>query len=218
MKPTRILATVVSLSLLVAAGPAASALPKPVAPPAPTGGGQGQGFGDLPDSKRPIDYKSLEGQFTTTFPSGCARLHTKMNVGQDGSTDVDVRVVFVNCDRWERTGEGCFVNAHVGVLAGLEGQKAVDVVLQEIRELMQGYEVAPTRQTPLSRDFGEHGRIEGLEVLAKAQSGEGEVWIRGFRRGDDIYLLMAWNSAGGLFSDPEYAVFFDAFRPWADAQ
>jgi hypothetical protein len=76
--------------------------------------------------------------------------------------------------------------------------------------------VTPTRQVPLSRDFGPHGKVEGLDVLAEAAGGTGDVWIRGLMRGRDMYFLVAWKAEGGLFEDPEYAVFFNDFRPWVE--
>ena len=70
--------------------------------------------------------------------------------------------------------------------------------MNEIRELLDGYSVVPARQTPLRRDFGKHGIVEGLDVQAHPQSGTGDVWIRGLLRGDDMYFLVAWKTAGGL--------------------
>ena len=56
---------------------------------------------------------------------------------------------------------------------------------------------------------------EFLARLAGEEGGAGEVWIRGLLQGDDIFLLMAWNQAGGLFQDPEIAGFFASFRTGA---
>jgi hypothetical protein len=173
-------------------------------------------FNDLPDSVNPIAYKSTEGRFSTTFPTGCARLHTRTNEAGEDSPRTDIHVTFVTCDRAGATGEGCLVNARVGVAGGLTAKAASDSVMNEIRELLGAYNVVPARQTPLRRDFGKHGTVEGLDIQAHPQSGTGDVWIRGLLRGDDMYFLVAWKTAGGLFDDPEYALFFDAFRPWVE--
>lgn len=194
--------------------PAWSALPIPKQQPA--GPSTTSSFNDLPDSRNPIEYTSPDGQFSTTFPTGCARLQTKMNMSPDGAAGTDVRVVFVTCERAQATGEGCLINARLGVARNLSGKAAADSVMTEIGELLAGYGVTPARQTPIRRDFGPHGIVEGLDVQAHPQSGTGDVWIRGLLRDGDMYFLIAWKTAGGLFTDPEYALFFDAFRPWLD--
>ncbi len=186
------------------------------APVAPPPAGTTSKFDDLPDSRNPIAYKSTEGQFSTTFPTGCARLHTRTNQAGEDSPRTDIYVAFVTCERAGATGEGCLVNVRRGVAGGLTAKAASDSVMNEIRELLAAYSVVPARQTPLRRDFGKHGTVEGLDVQAHPQSGTGDVWIRGLLRGDDMYFLVAWKTAGGLFDDPEYALFFDAFRPWVE--
>ena len=80
----RLLVAGAVLSAALAALPAAAALPKPIAPPAPGGTSRASSLNDLPDSANPIAYQSAEGQFSTTFPTGCARLRTRMNMGEDG--------------------------------------------------------------------------------------------------------------------------------------
>ena len=185
-------------------------------PPPPPSTGTNTRFDDLPDSRNPIAYKSAEGQFSTTFPTGCARLHTRTNQAGEDSPRTDIYVAFVTCERAGTTGEGCLVNVRRGVAGGLTAKAASDSVMNEIRELLAAYSVVPARQTPLRRDFGKHGTVEGLDVQAHPQSGTGDVWIRGLLRGDDMYFLVAWKTAGGLFDDPEYALFFDAFRPWVE--
>lgn len=204
----------VAAPLEVSAAPAA--LPRPVAPPAPGSGTRQAKLDQLPDSLNPIEFSSPEGQFHTTFPTGCARLLTKQNTPPDGSTEVEVRLVFATCDRHGQKDEGCLVNARLGALGDDTGQLAADRVLKVIGELLATYGVTPLRQVPISRDFGPRGKVEGLDVLAEAAGGTGDVWIRGLMRGRDMYFLVAWKAAGGLFEDPEYAVFFNEFRPWVE--
>ncbi len=206
-------------AVMLAAQPAVAALPKPVAPPVPGGRSSQSTLDQLPDSVNPISYSSAEGQFETTFPTGCARVHTKQNTpagGATADTAVEVRVVFATCERQGRQEEGCLVNARLGALGDLTGQAAADRVRLVVGELLSDYGVAPFRQVPVARDFGPHGKVEGVDVHARKPAGEGEVWIRGLMRGPDMYFLLAWKAAGGLFTDPEYAVFFNEFQPWAD--
>jgi hypothetical protein len=205
-----------ALSVAVPAVPATAALPKPAVPPAPGAGSRQAKLEELPDSLNPVEFASPEGQFRTTFPTGCARLLTKRNTSPDDPQDVEVRLVFATCDRHGRKDEGCLVNARLGALGDESGQAAVDRVLKVVGELLASYGVTPTRQVPLSRDFGPHGKVEGLDVLAEAAGGTGDVWIRGLMRGRDMYFLVAWKAEGGLFEDPEYAVFFNDFRPWVE--
>lgn len=173
-------------------------------------------FGDLPDSEDAVHYSSPEGEFSVTFPAGCAQLYTKMNGKPGESVAADVRLVIVNCERDRANHEGCQVHARLGVARELTGQAATDLVLADVRKLMDAYGVVPGRQRPLHADFGAHGVVEGIEVMAHQQSGAGEVWIRGLLRGDDVYVQLAWKANGSLTEDPAYGVFFESFRPWAE--
>ena len=214
----RALAVVLALAA-PAAMPAFAALPKPVTPAVPGSNSRQANLEQLPDSVNPVEYTSQEGRFHTVFPTGCARLHTKQSSPPDGAgtgTEIEVRLVFVTCERYGKEGEGCLVNARLGTLADVQNQAAADRVLKVIGELLANYGVTPTRQVPISRDFGVHGKVEGLDVHARAVAGAGDVWIRGLMRGQDMYFLVAWKAEGGLFDDPEYAVFFNDFRPWSD--
>jgi len=189
------------------------------AAPAATPGSQQTDLKGLPDSAKPIRFSSAEGRFQTTFPTGCARMQRKQNtpIGEDAaSPTVKVRVVFATCERHGRKDEGCQVSASLGALRDEQGQAAVDEVLAVVRKLMSDYGVTPFRQVPISRDFGSHGKVEGVDVHAREPMGVGEVWIRGLMRGPDMYVLLAWKSIGGLFTDPEYSVFFNEFRPWPE--
>lgn len=218
----RALAVALAVALALAAPaamPALAALPKPVAPAVPGGNSRQANLEQLPDSANPIEYTSQEGRFRTTFPTGCARMHTKQSSppdGADSGSDVEVRLVFATCERYGKEGEGCLVNARLGTLADVQDQAAADRVLKVIGELLANYGVTPTRQVPISRDFGAHGKVEGLDVHARSAAGAGDVWIRGLMRDQDMYFLVAWKAAGGLFDDPEYAIFFNDFRPWAE--
>jgi hypothetical protein len=198
---------VLALLSTTAVGPA-------VAQQAPTS--TSQRLEDLPDSGKPIDHTSRDGHFRVTFPTGCARLLTRMNTGDRDSTKVDARLVFVTCDRANTKEEGCQVSARLGVARGLKGKAAADRVLAVVRKLLDGYGVAPAHQTAIRRDFGVHGVVEGIDIQAHPESGKGDVWIRGLIHGDDMYFLLAWKARGGMLDDPEYGEFFQSFQPWAE--
>ncbi len=188
----------------------------PAAAQGPPSGGTGASISDLPDSVNPVEHSSIDGRFSATFPTGCSRLMTKKNKAEDGSTNVEMRMIFVTCDRKNTKEEGCMVNARLGAARGLKGNAAVDEVLAAVGLLMKDFGVVPASQTPVRRDFGARGLVEGIEIKAHRDNGKGDVWIRGLLFGEDVYLLAAWKSAGGLLADPEYAVFFQSFVPWAD--
>jgi len=208
MMPKRLHSLFAALFVPALLASAAAQIPPP--------GGTTSTMGELPDSMNPIDYASPDGQFRATFPTGCARIFTKMNMADDGSDNVDVRMVFVTCDRANTEREGCQVNARLGAARGLSGKAAVDRVLTEVRELLDGYGVVPARQSPIRRDFGPRGVVEGIDIQAHPQDGKGDVWIRGLLRGDDMYFLIAWKAAGGMLDDPEYGLFFQSFVPWVE--
>ena len=210
----RLLPTVLVATAVMAAVPClATSAPKPVRPAAP---GETQSFSGIPDSKNPIEYKSPEGNFQVTYPTGCARLHTRTNVRPDNGPELTVQVVYVTCDRAGATNEGCAVFSQRGATRGLKGQDAADKVLSAVTEQMKGYGVNPIRQTALRRDFGKRGVVEGIDIQAQRPDGAGDFWIRGLLSGEDIYMVVAWKAAGGLWNDTQYLRFFDSFRPWAD--
>lgn len=198
------LAVLVALSTVAVGSAAAQSVPK----------GTSRSLDSLPDSRRMIDHTSSEGHFRVTFPSGCARLLTRINKSDDDSAKVDVRLVFVTCNRANAEEEGCQVSARLGVARGQKGKAAADLVLAAVRKLLDGYGVVPAHQTPVRRDFGAQGVFEGIDIQAHPESGKGDVWIRGLVRGDDMYFLLAWKAAGGMLDDPEYAAFFQSFQPW----
>ena len=99
----------------------------------------------------------------------------------------------------------------------LDAAAGAALVLDHLRKVLEGYGVSPAAQTPLRRDFGEHGVVEGLEIVAHPGGGAGDVRVRGLIHGDDIYVLTAWKASGGMDRDAEYADFFQSFLPWADA-
>lgn len=205
-----------SLVLLAIAAPCLAtvkaAKPQPTKP-APAAG---QAFDSLPDSKNPIDYTSPEGRFQVTFPAGCARLRTRTNVRPDMGKDVTSQIVFITCDRANAKNEGCSVSSMLGLARDLKGQAAADRVLAEVTRQLEGYGVNPISQTPMRRDFGKYGVVEGIDIQAQGANGAGDFWIRGLLAGDDIYMVMAWKAAGGLWTAPEYVRFFDSFRPWVE--
>ena len=152
-----------------------------------------------------MKYTSPEGEFSVTFPAGCGRLYTKMNGMPGARADVDVRLVFVNCERDRVNHEGCQVNARLGAARELKGKAATDMVLAEVRKLLDGYGVVPARQTAGARRlrrpraWSRGSRSWPTRNRAPATSGSAACL-----RGDDVYFLIAWKANGGLTEDPGY--------------
>jgi hypothetical protein len=210
----RLLALVVTLSAALAAGGAGAAGPVAAKGGAPA---KTQSFNDLSDAATPIRFTSNEGRFSVVFPSGCAKVRSRLRVGGGSKSLQDANLVFTNCDRAGRQNEGCSVTARPGEARGLDPAAATAKVLDYMRQVLGGYDVKPVVQTPLRRDFGEHGVVEGLEIVARAEGTAGDVCVRGLLHDEDIYVLTAWKATGGMAEDPEYSQFFQSFLPWADA-
>lgn len=224
--PRALLALVVALPIVIAAGgagaasPAGAQGPAPVKGPAPANGSapaKTQSFNDLADPVTPIRFTSNEGRFSVIFPSGCAKVRSRVRVGGGSKSLEAANLVFTNCDRANHPNEGCSVTVHLAGARGLESAAAAAKVLDRMRQVLEGYNVQPAAQTPLRRDFGEHGVVEGLEIVARPEGGAGDICVRGLLHGENIYVLTAWKATGSLATDPEFAQFFESFLPWVDA-
>ena len=90
----------------------------------------------------------------------------------------------------------------VGVEAGLLEDGRIALVLETQREVRRVY----------NEDYA----VEGVDVRAAAPEGDGEVRVMGLLSDGDIYILAAWNNAGGLDEDPEMTLFFDSFQPFVE--
>ena len=161
---------------------------------------------------------STDGDFRVVWPSGCGSLTTR-TLG-DGYADVDVfeseYPVGVHCNRAGKEGAGCMVVVvYNGKTADGSPAGPPEVVSRMTRQL-QEYGAALVRQRPLVLQFAGGITAEGLEIHGAQQGGAGQVWLRGFLIGSDIYLLSAWDLEGGVWEDPEYHTFFNSFRLGAE--
>lgn len=142
--------------------------------------------------------------FEVYWPSGCARLRT----GEPEVVDPTARQEFqYACDRFNEQGRGCSVYVLQNGQDENGGPPSPPMVVHHIEEVLKHYGVRAERQRPL-----EAKGIEGVEVQAVQPAGKGEVWVRGLLAGPNVYVLTAWNTAGGLFDDTEVQDFFASFR------
>ncbi len=215
LRPRRaLLAPFLGLLAVLSAGGAGAGDPvggKNQAPP------KTQSFNDLPDATTPVRFTSNEGRFSVIFPSGCAKVRSRLRVGGGSKSPQDANLVFTSCDRTGHLNEGCSVTAHVGGARDLDPAAATARVIDQVRLVLDGYNVKPAVQTPLRRDFGKHGVVEGIEVAAHPEGTAGDICVRGLLHDEDIYVLTAWKASGGMADDPEFSDFFQSFLPWADA-
>jgi len=181
---------------------------------------------DVPDTNsnllatntKTVRVNSLEGGFQVVFPIGCSKLFQRFNdpeMGEDA--DSVVQIYPYSCDRFGEKGAGCWVTATLGLRKADGGPAGADEVVAKVRNVLETFKAVMVQQQPISKDFGEeYGKVEGLEVLARAPQGDGQIWIRGLLYYSDIYVLVAWNEAGELWQDPDYGAFFASFLPYAE--
>jgi hypothetical protein len=89
-------------------------------------------------------------------------------------------------------------------------------VVTRVQEILAEYGAKVISQEVIKREYDNGIFIEGVEVKAKPEMGNGEVWVRGLIAEGDIYILTAWDLKGGVWENPAYITFFDSFQPWTD--
>ena len=157
-----------------------------------------------------IKYRSPQGMFAVTWPSGCNALRTRKPTGAppDGEFPGNAPTELgVYCDRAGYTGEGCAVRGFYNQTAEGGGPPHPRMVIAQIETIMTTYGVEVTSQTP-----GSWGSLQGVDVHCGERDGFGELWVRGLLAGPHYYLLIAWSQSGGLSENPVYQTFFDSFR------
>jgi hypothetical protein len=161
---------------------------------------------------RPFDFTSQEGDFQITWPGGCGKLRTRSLV-DDGTSQDKEHPVFVSCDRNGEEGEGCSVSVLFNVKGADGGPAGPAEVVARMESMLVKFGAEIKRQAPLKKDFGDGLVVEGLDLQAAQTGGAGQVWLRGLLVYGDIYILAAWDLGGQLWGNPEYATFFNSFKP-----
>jgi hypothetical protein len=155
-------------------------------------------------------YASTEGRFTVTFPSACSVLDKRANYDDKGEAEVPVRILSIECGA-----AGVHVEARLGAARGLAGRAAGELVVSEVRRLVAARKATPQQQRALHEEYGERGAVDWFEIEARPESDKGELKVRGYLYGEDIYFLVAGRPSGQVWSEPQYVRFFTDFRPWA---
>lgn len=163
---------------------------------------------------RPYEYVNAEAEFRCTWPRGCDKLRRRSNeLDPEADPFTALQVHHVSCDRDGEEGEGCSVSAIFNQLS-MDGHQAGPAeVVDRIEEQLQRFRATVLEQTPIQNELPGGRRIEGLDIKARDEHGVGELWLRGVLSNGDIYVISAWNMAGGLFEDPEYVEFMNSFLP-----
>jgi hypothetical protein len=164
------------------------------------------------------EYYSMEGDFRVTWPSGCGSLTTRtpQESGLKGAGAQQEYPMSVFCDRHGEKGEGCSVLVVFNARSSAGDPAGPPEVLTRLRAKLQSFGADIVRQQPLAKDFGNGIKAEGIDILAAQPGGSGQVWLRGFLIGSDIFIMSAWDLGGELWSDPEYATFFNSFNLGAE--
>jgi len=173
----------------------------------------------LQPAEGPVKFASEEGAFTVIFPSGCAKVATRMQddpLTGGGPMGSRFSTVFVFCDRNEEKGEGASVTS-LFFNRDIENNMATpDDVIEQLKYMLDQYGAKVVSQAPVRRQLDEDHFIEGLELKAQSPDGKSQVWLRGLLDNGDIFILSAWKVQGGLWDDPDYATFFNSFLPGTD--
>ena len=160
-----------------------------------------------------VTFRSPEDDFTVDFPEGCDRIRAtapSMTQQQDSLSEQDV--LYAYCDRGKEPGQGASVTVFYAMTAE-DGRSAgpADVV-ELIGKALVAKGVQVVHQTEIEKEFPGGALAEGTDIFAQEPGGAGQVWIRGLLVDGVIYLLEAWNQAGGLWEDPDYQNFFNSFK------
>ncbi len=158
--------------------------------------------GDLSAEAYVAEYD--EAGAGVTWPSGCEGVSERVS---DGPTDQALREFIYSCQRHAPGSQKLTLRvlrrAHTEDGRPPHPRFVVSLIEEQLAQLG----AKPQRQRPL-----ETAGIQGIEVQGVEPFGAGEVWLLGVLAGTDVYLLMAWDRAGGLFLDPEIETFFGSLR------
>lgn len=165
----------------------------------------------LPHGGESQAYVSAEGRFTVTFPSGCSSLDLRANYDK-AATEVPVRILAVECRV-----AGVYVEARLGAARGLSGSAAGELVVAEVRRFIDAHKATPLQKRFLHEEYGERGAVDWFEIEARPKSSKGELKVRGYLYGEDIYFLIADSTTSNAWAEPQFVRFFADFRPWAAA-
>lgn len=160
-----------------------------------------------------VGYHSPEGDFTVDFPDGCERIRsTSPTMSRRLDSTSEQNILYAYCDRGGQTGQGASVKAFYAVTAEDGRTAGPKEVVERISKALAAKGVQVAREMEVKKEFSGGMVAEGVDVFAQEPGGAGQVWIRGLLVDGVIYLLEAWNQAGGLWEDPAYQSFFNSFK------
>lgn len=165
----------------------------------------------------PYLFTSELGDFRVMMPGGCSEVRQRFNEkepveGETARID-DIQIVSVTCDRSGRPGNGCSVTAYLNLTDGQGGPAGEPQMTEQVGKYLERFGVEVLKQAQVSREFPGARRAQGIDLRCRAPESAGEFWLRGLVVDGDIYVLVAWNEDGGLWSDPDIVAFFDSFVP-----
>ena len=142
--------------------------------------------------------------FAIVWPSGCAAVTEQIS---DGPTHRAAREYFYSSSHEQDRRHGVSVLRLQRAQAERGRAPHPRFVVELVEQHLALFSVKIVRQRPLQLDIA-----EGVDVHAVEPVGRGEVWVRGLLVGTDVFVLMAWNRAGGVFEDAQMQQFMDSLE------
>jgi hypothetical protein len=140
-----------------------------------------------------------EGEFTATWPSGCARIRTRTVPSSAG--DGRDAVVRAECYRDGDAGHGCSVSVWFERPDG--SPLSVDDVTTAVSRGIRDRRLQILRQTPIVRDG-----MEGVVAFCREDGGARCAWFEGYLHRGRMLVVTAWSEDEAMFQDPEIRAFF----------
>ncbi len=170
------------------------------------------GTNDFTPNDQPYGYKSTRGGFWVKMPSGCGVVHKAFNeIPEDADPRTTVDIAHMYCNQNDAKVSGCAVSAIFNQRNAEGGPPGPAEVAARVDAQLASFGGRVVHQNQLQRELPDGRVLEGIDVYVQREVDMGEIWVRGLMEGGDIYVLVAWDHAGGLFADPEYQEFFNSF-------
>ncbi len=155
--------------------------------------------GNLRPKLEPHRQVSDAGGFSAVWPSGCAKLLTRVRQTEAGEPGV----VDVTCRRFGDADRGCKVT----VLKDFTPDRppTPQIVVRNIEKLIRDLGLVVDHQSQITR----HGH-QGVAVFCHEKGGRRTLWVEGYVIGMQAVLVEAWDVDQRLLEDEQIKAFFDS--------
>jgi len=152
------------------------------------------------ENSQPYRATSDVGRFAAVWPSGCARLRTRIR--KIKGTD-DPAVVDVSCRRGDQENRGCRVTVLMDFTA--DRPPTPQIVVDNIQKMISRLGLVVDHQTQLKRNGH-----DGVAVFCHEKGGQRTVWTEGYVVGLRAVIVQAWDVDSRLLQDKQIRQFFDS--------